>query len=217
MSGDESSSSNGKKESNCCLLTFGNFELILSLNLTQEDTQNYNINKQILESLDDISFLEKNKKLWSKINLKSNDDSLNSLITMYKMKKGKNYTKYLLFDEIKYNEINLDFNPILEYVLKSYGIKIKSYQGGQCKINIGFKLQFEEKENMIAICGEIETNEEENENNEENNEENNDENNIENDGNNNENNNDNNNVFNRHNSKKNIKNNNNLLNKINLK
>ena len=195
MSGDESNSSNEKKESNCCLLTFGNFELILSLNLTQEDIQNYNINKQILESLDDISFLEKNKKLWSKINLKSNDDSLNSLITMYKMKKGKNYTKYLLFDEIKYNEINLDFNPILEYVLKSYGIKIKSYQGGQCKINIGFKLQFEEKENMIAICGEIETNEEENENNEENNNNNeennnnNNENNNENDGNNNDNNN----------------------------
>ena len=172
MSGDESSSSNGKKESNCCLLTFGNFELILSLNLTQEDIQNYNINKQILENLDDISFLENNKKLWSKINLTSNDDSLNSLITMYKMKKGKNLTKYLLFDKINYNETNIDFNPILEHVLKSYGIKIKSYEGGQCKINIGFKLQYEEKKNMIAICGEVQSNEEENENNEENNEEN---------------------------------------------
>ena len=173
MSGDESSSSNGKKESNCCLLTFGNFELILSLNLTQEDIQDYNINKQVLENLDDISFLENNKKLWSKINLTSNDDSLNSLITMYKMKKGKNLTKYLLFDEINYNDVKFDFNPVLEHVLKSYGIKIKSYQGGQCKINIGFKLKYEGKENMIAICGEIQSNEEENENNEENNENNN--------------------------------------------
>ena len=191
MSADESSSSNGKKESNCCLLTFGNFELILSLNLTQEDVQNYNIDKQILESLDDISFLENNKKLWSKINLTSNDDSLNSLITMYKMKKGKNLTKYLLFDELKFNDIKIDFNPILEKVLKSYGIIIKSYQGGQCKINIGFKLQYEEKKNIIAICGEIPTSDdEEKENNEENNDNNDENNNNENENNeNNENNN----------------------------
>ena len=209
MSADESNCSNVKKESNCCLLTFGNFELILSLNLSQEDVQNYNIDKQILETLDDISFLENNKKLWSKINLTSNDDSLNSLITMYKMKKGKNLTKYILFDEINYNDTNFDFSPILEHVMKSYGIIIKSVQGGQCKINIGFKLKYEEKENMIAICGEIQSNEEENENNDENNnnnETNNENNNDNNNDNNNENNNDNN---NENNNDKNNENNNN--------
>jgi hypothetical protein len=110
---------------------------------------------------------------------------------MYKMKKGKNLTKYLLFDELKFNDIKIDFNPILEKVLKSYGIIIKSYQGGQCKINIGFKLQYEEKKNIIAICGEIPTSDdEEKENNEENNDNNDENNNNENENNeNNENNN----------------------------
>lgn len=159
MQEEENNSINDKKYD---LITFGNINLILILNLEKKDIDDYKINKNILEDLDDLSFLEKNEKIWSKIELFSNNESLNSFIQMNKSKKEKSFITYIIFDEIKYNNINFDFNPILNSVLLSNGIILKSNKLFDCQFNIIFQLKYDEDENFISLSGEIQKKEEEN-------------------------------------------------------
>ena len=161
MQEEENNSINDKKYD---LITFGNINLILILNLEKKDIDDYKINKNILEDLDDLSFLEKNEKIWSKIELFSNNESLNSFIQMNKSKKEKSFITYIIFDEIKYNNINFDFNPILNSVLLSNGIILKSNKLFDCQFNIIFQLKYDEDENFISLSGEIQKKEEENTN-----------------------------------------------------
>ena len=168
MSSSEASTT---KEKPFNMLTFGNINLTLILTLDQKDVSEYNIDKQILEDLNDLSFLENNSKLWNKIDVISCDESLNALVTMNKMKKGKNMAMYVVFKKIEYNDTNFDFSPILESVLSEYGIKIKPYDLGQSEINIQFQLEYEGKKNVIGICGEIKNEEEQDDSNNEKNEE----------------------------------------------
>ena len=166
MSSNETNTTNGNTFS---ILTFGNIDLTLILTLDQKDVSEYNIDKQILQDLNDLSFLENNRNLWSKIDVISKDESLNALITMNKMKKGNNMAEYIVFDKINYNDTNFDFSPILEYILSNYGIKIKTYELGLSEINIQFQLKYEGKENIISLCGEIKNEEEQNDSNNDNN------------------------------------------------
>ena len=169
MSSNETNTTNGNTFS---ILTFGNIDLTLILTLDQKDVSEYNIDKQILQDLNDLSFLENNRNLWSKIDVISKDESLNALITMNKMKKGNNMAEYVVFDKINYNDTNFDFSPILEYILSNYGIKIKTYELGLSEINIQFQLKYEGKENIISLCGEIKNEEEQNDSNNDNNNQN---------------------------------------------
>ena len=157
MSIDEKNILNEKDSS---LISFGKFDLIFILNLEEKDVEEYHIDKQILEDLNDLSFLEKNKDIWSKIELISNDESLNALINLNKIKKTKNKIKYLIFDEIKYNNINFDFNPILESILLWNGIEIKFYNICNCEINIEFQLKYKEEEITIILSGKANNNSE---------------------------------------------------------
>ena len=157
MSIDEKNILNEKDSS---LISFGKFDLIFILNLEEKDLEEYHIDKQILEDLNDLSFLENNKEIWSKIELMSNDESLNALINLNKIKKTKNKINYLIFDEIKYNNINFDFNPILESILLWNGIEIKFFNICNCEINIQFKLKYKEEENTIILSGNANNNSE---------------------------------------------------------
>ena len=98
MSSSEASTT---KEKPFNMLTFGNINLTLILTLDQKDVSEYNIDKQILEDLNDLSFLENNSKLWNKIDVISCDESLNALVTMNKMKKGKNMAMYVVFKKME--------------------------------------------------------------------------------------------------------------------
>ena len=167
MSSIEDNNSNNEKK--CNLITFGNLDLAFILDLQQKDIDDYNIN---IQNLDDISFLEKNEELWSKIELLSNNESLNSFIQMNKYKKKKNFIEYIIFDDLKYKNINFDFTPILNTVLLSNGIIIKPIQLFKCEYNMKFQLKYNENKNDIILSGEKKNKEEEEEEENDENEEN---------------------------------------------
>ena len=158
MSSIEDNSSNNEKK--CNLITFGNLDLTFILDLQQKDIDDYKIN---VENLQDLSFLEKNEELWPKIELLANNELLNSFVQMNRYKKKKSFVEYIIFDEIKYKNINYDFNPILNTVLLSNGIIIKSFQSFKCEYNIIFQIKYNENKNYITLSGEMINKEEEEE------------------------------------------------------
>ena len=131
---------------NCMLISFGNFDMTFTLKLEQNDIDEYNIDIKLLEDLKDLSFLENNKKLWSKIDINSNNKSLNAFIQMNKIKKSNILITYILFGKMNYNDINFDFYPLLEFTLLSNGIIIKPYEISELEINIRFELKYNGKE-----------------------------------------------------------------------
>lgn len=145
------------------IITFGSLNLFLTLKLEKEDLKSNSFN--LLQNLDDLSFITSNKKLWEKIELSSKNELINALFKMNKIKQNKNIVSYIVLDKLNYNEEQSKFQELLDSVLLDNGLVICSYEVCKCKVSINLKLFYKKRMKKFVIYGEEDYDEEEEEDN----------------------------------------------------
>ena len=143
------------------IITFGSLNLFLTLTLEKEDLKSNSFN--LLQNLDDLSFITSNKKLWEKIELSSKNELINTLFKMNKIKQNKNVVSYIVLDKLNYNEEQSKFQELLDSVLLDNGLVICSYEVCKCKVSINLKLFYKKRMKKFVIYGEEDYDEEEEE------------------------------------------------------
>ena len=134
------------------IITFGSLHLLFKLRLEDEDIS---LGKfKALKELDKLTFLTENEKLWNKIELKTNNDLLNVLLQINKIKIKKSIISYLVYDKIEYNEKQKKFQKLIDYVLLDNGLVIYSYAICNCKISINLKLSYKKYTHQYCLYGE---------------------------------------------------------------
>ena len=140
------------------IITFGSLNLFLTLRLEREDlTTNFNY----LQSLEDLTFLADNEKLWERIELTSKNELFNTLLRMNRIKQNKNIISYLVLDKLNYKEEQSKFQKLLDYVLFENGFVVHSYEVCSCQISINLKLLYKKRMKKFVICGEEDYDEDE--------------------------------------------------------
>ena len=74
-----------KKLSPGSILSFGSINLLLTLNLEKHDVKKYKIKFDKLESLENLKFLKKHKRLWKNVSLSYSNNTLNYLSSLNKV------------------------------------------------------------------------------------------------------------------------------------
>ena len=141
------------------IITFGSLNLFLTLKLEKEDLKSTSFN--LLQTLEDLSFITSNKKLWERIELTSKNELINTVFTMNKIKQNKNIISYIVLDKLNYNEEQSKFQELLDSVLLDNGLVICSYEICKCKVSINLKLLYKKRMKKFVIYGEEDYEEEE--------------------------------------------------------
>ena len=121
------------------LVSLGGLNINLVLELSNKDIEKYLLNWEKINSLKDLSFINKEKDLWSKIEIKSNDNIINFFFYMNKVNKNKIYTQFITLNEIIYNEEQKLFENFIRQVTASnflYILPQKIYNSIKNIINI---------------------------------------------------------------------------------
>ena len=168
------------------ILSIGHYDIDYLITLTEEDMLKYHIEDVTnLQNYDDISFLINNQYLWDRIQMKTNNPSINLLLYLNKISidSNKSYIEYIAYEEpVFYNEsvknmlrtVN-DFNfffinncPLKPEAKKYFSLTIK-YKDKETVINFD-KCEKDEKNNnadneILEESGKQEKNEEKKEEN----------------------------------------------------
>lgn len=143
------------------IITIGSLHLSLTLKLEKKEIQNLGINYRRIKYLSDLSFLLENESLWERIELSSNNELLNILFHMDRIKKVKNIVTYLVYDKLILNEEQIKFQRLLDTVLLLNGIVIYSYNIFKCKMSICFKIMYKNYIRKVMLLGDEEFDEDE--------------------------------------------------------
>ena len=136
------------------LITFGSLNLSLTLKLEKVELQSLNLNFRKIKTINDLSFIVDNEKLWEKIELSSKNELLNTLFHMNRIKKIKNIVAYLVYDKMEFSEEQKKFQRLLDCILLSNGVVIYSYEICKCNNNISFNLIYKNFRKKIMLYGE---------------------------------------------------------------
>ena len=143
-----------KKISPGSILSFGSINLLLTLNLEKHDVKKYKIKFDKLESLENLKFLKKHKRLWKNVTLSSSNNTLNILLHINKSSKKIINIGYVAFQKIEYNDEQEEFEKFVKTVINENGLFITSCDVCPCTICIQLLLKYEEKEKKFLLCGE---------------------------------------------------------------
>ena len=73
------------------LVAMGNLNLLFSLEIDEKYVKEKNINYEEVKEVKDLQFLLNDKSLWDKIEVSSENATLNMILTSNKINKKKNY------------------------------------------------------------------------------------------------------------------------------
>lgn len=135
------------------LLTFGSVNLLLTLNLDKKDLTKYKINWEDLSSLNSLKFIINHKNLWKRIELTSNNESMNVMLYINKTSPKLIKIGYVGLKKIIFNEKEKDFEDFIFSVTKQNGLFITSCDVCNCTISIQLLLKYEGKEKAFLLCG----------------------------------------------------------------
>ena len=135
------------KEAN--FLSFGFLDLSFILHLEEEDINNYKIKWNNLNSLKDLIFIKKHKKLWERIELSSNIDTLKLLLQMNKITPNKIKIKYLCFGSVEYKDI--EFLDFISYVTLENGLYLDSCNISPCKMKMQLILNYKKNQKIFIL------------------------------------------------------------------
>ena len=135
------------KEAN--FLSFGFLDLSFILHLEEEDINHYKIKWNNLNSLKDLIFIKKHKKLWERIDLSSNIDTLKLLLQMNKITPNKIKIKYLCFGSVEYKDI--EFLDFISYVTLENGLYLDSCNISPCKMKMQLILNYKNNQKIFIL------------------------------------------------------------------
>ena len=139
------------------LLSFGVINLLFSLNLEKQELKKYKIKWEKLESLENLKFLRKHKNLWKKIEISSNNDTMNILLHINKSSQKLIKIGFLSYKKIKYKDKQKDFENLIKSVTSQNGLFLTSCDICDCPISIQLLLKYEKNEKKFILLGEPET------------------------------------------------------------
>ena len=87
------------------VLSFGHYDINYAITLSEEDILKYHIdNLANLTKYEDISFIVDNQYLWNKIQMETNNNSINLLLYLNKISfdSTKAYIEYIAYEEPVY-------------------------------------------------------------------------------------------------------------------
>ena len=143
------------------LITLGSLNLSLTLRLERTEIQNLKINFRRLKTINDLNFIIENESFWERIELSSKNELLNTLFHMNKIKRVKNIVAYLVYERLQFNEEQMRFQRLLDYILLTNGVVIYSFDICKCKMNISFKIVYKNYVKKIMFLGDEEYDDEE--------------------------------------------------------
>ena len=146
---------NNKNNSNNTinLLSFGEVNLTLTLDLEDEDIQKYHIHFENLTSLEYLYFLKENQSLWKRIKLSSTNKSMQLLLQINKVLKNKIKIKQISFTKMKYDHQQLKFKEFLTIITNSNGLFLDSYQICETELSIQLRIRHKKKRKVFVLCG----------------------------------------------------------------
>ena len=135
------------------LLAFGSVNLLLILNLDENDFTKYKINWENLSSLNDLTFIINHKHLWKRIELTSNNETMNVILNINKTSPKLIKIGYVGLKKITFKEKEEDFKDFIFSITQQNGLFITSCDICNCTISIQLLLKYEKKEKVFKLCG----------------------------------------------------------------
>ena len=151
------------------LLAFGSINLLLTLDLNNNDLTKYKLKWEDLETLKNLKFIRKHKHFWKRVELSSNNDTLNILLNINKTSKKLIKIGYVVLKKMIYKEKQIDFQDFINEVTQQKGIYLTSCDVCKCTICVQLLLKYENQEKIFLLSGQPpDINNTENKNNENN-------------------------------------------------
>ena len=135
------------------LLAFGSINLLLTLKLNKNDLSKYNVNWEDLNSLNDINFIRKHKHFWKKVDLSSDNETMNILLNINKTSQKIIKIGYVGFKKMSFKESQKDFKKFFFTVTKQHGLFITSCDICKSSISVQLLLKFEKQEKVFLLSG----------------------------------------------------------------
>ena len=135
------------------LLAFGSINLLLALKLNKNDLSKYNVNWEDLNSLNDINFIRKHKHFWKKVDLSSDNETMNILLNINKTSQKIIKIGYVGFKKMSFKESQKDFKKFFFTVTKQHGLFITSCDICKSSISVQLLLKFEKQEKVFLLSG----------------------------------------------------------------
>ena len=125
------------------VLSFGHYDIDYSINLSEDDVLKFHIDDITnLTKFEDISFIVENQYLWDKIQMETENNSINLLLYLNKisLESNKTYIEYIAYEQPMYynedvkrmfktvNDLNFFFvneNPLFPDKKKNISLKIR--------------------------------------------------------------------------------------------
>ena len=136
------------------LISYGCLNLTLTLKLAEKDFSQNNILWENLKNYKSLSFLAKNKSLWSRIKLSSTNDTMRLLLNMNMILDKKIKIKHICFRKIRYNQSDTDFKELISTVTNNNGLYLESYPICPCELSVQLRLRYKNKRRLFVISGE---------------------------------------------------------------
>ena len=135
------------------LLAFGNIDLLFKLNLNKNDLTKYKLKWEDIESLKNLKFIRKHKHFWKRIELFSNNNTINILLNLNKTSKKLIKIGYVGLKKMIFIEKQIDFQDFINEVLKQKGIYLTSCDVCKCTISVELLLNYENQEKKFVLSG----------------------------------------------------------------
>jgi len=134
------------------LVAMGNLNLLFSLEIDEKYVKEKNINYEEVKEVKDLQFLLNDKSLWDKIEVSSENATLNMILTSNKINKKKITIDYIILDKVDGDENQQKFKELIDYVSESSGIKLIQSQVCDCNVNISLNIKYgKDEEKNFAI------------------------------------------------------------------
>ena len=135
------------------LLAFGSINLLLTLKLDKNDLSKYQVNWEDLKSLNDIIFVRKHKHFWKKVELSSDNETMNILLNINKTSQKIIKIGYVGFKKMSFKESQKDFKKFFFTIAKQHGLFLTSCDICKCSISIQLLLKFGKEEKVFLLSG----------------------------------------------------------------
>ena len=95
------------------ILAFGNLNISLILNLDSNDLLKYKTDWDEITSLKNLKFIRKHHHFWKRIEITSNNSTLNILLNINKTSSKLIYVGYVVYKKINFKNEQIEFEQFL--------------------------------------------------------------------------------------------------------
>ena len=133
------------------ILSFGSLNLTLKLHLKKHDFEKYEIKWEELETLDNLRFIRKHKHFWKRIELSSDNNTLDMLIHINKSSKRIMKIGYVACQKIKYKGKEAHFQEMIRFATSQNGLYITSCDVCTCPVYIQLLLDYDNEQKVFVL------------------------------------------------------------------